>query len=86
METGSVNDSSPKWSIGMPVFNGERFLREALDSIPTQRYHDFELIISDPRPGALGWQGCTTNSQCIEGSLDMRVLEVIHVNQTQMVG
>lgn len=37
----------PKVSIGMPVYNGERFLSDALDSILAQTYTDFELIISD---------------------------------------
>jgi len=31
----------------MPVFNGEKYLKEALDSILAQTYRDFELIISD---------------------------------------
>jgi glycosyltransferase involved in cell wall biosynthesis len=31
----------------MPVFNGEKYLKEALDSILTQTYSDFELVISD---------------------------------------
>ena len=34
-------------SIGLPVYNGERFLKEALDSLLGQTYSDFELIISD---------------------------------------
>ena len=34
-------------SIGMPVHNGERFVRQALESILTQDYRNFELIISD---------------------------------------
>jgi len=34
-------------SVGMPVFNGERYLCEAIDSIRAQTYKDFELIISD---------------------------------------
>jgi glycosyltransferase involved in cell wall biosynthesis len=34
-------------TIGMPVFNGERHLRQALESILDQTYQDFELIISD---------------------------------------
>jgi glycosyltransferase involved in cell wall biosynthesis len=34
-------------SIGLPVYNGENFLRSALDSILQQDYADFELIISD---------------------------------------
>jgi len=38
---------SPRLSIGLPVFNGENFLEEALDSILTQDYRDFELIICD---------------------------------------
>ena len=34
-------------SIGLPVFNGERYLRQTLNSILAQTYRDFELIISD---------------------------------------
>jgi glycosyltransferase involved in cell wall biosynthesis len=34
-------------SIGMPVYNAESFICEALDSILGQTYQDFELIISD---------------------------------------
>ena len=37
----------PKVSIGMPVFNGEKYLKEAINSILAQTYQDFELIISD---------------------------------------
>ena len=37
----------PRVSIGMPVYNGERFLEEALNSILGQEFGDFELIISD---------------------------------------
>lgn len=37
----------PKICIGMPVFNGEKFIREALDSLLAQTFTDFELIISD---------------------------------------
>ncbi len=34
-------------SIGLPVHNGENFVREAIDSILVQTFEDFELIISD---------------------------------------
>lgn len=34
-------------SIGMPVYNGDNFLKEALESILAQTFGDFELIISD---------------------------------------
>lgn len=37
----------PQVSIGMPVYNGEPFIREALDSLLAQTFTDFELIISD---------------------------------------
>ena len=31
----------------MPVFNGERYIKSAIDSILGQTYEDFELVISD---------------------------------------
>lgn len=31
----------------MPVYNGERFIGQALDSLLAQDYDNFELIISD---------------------------------------
>lgn len=34
-------------AIGVPVYNGEKYLRQALDSILAQTYSDFDLIISD---------------------------------------
>ncbi len=36
-----------KVSIGMPVYNGEPFIREAIESLLAQNYTNFELIISD---------------------------------------
>ncbi|MDT8909834.1 glycosyltransferase family A protein [Amycolatopsis sp. PS_44_ISF1] len=37
----------PRLTIGLPVYNGEEFLGEALDALLGQTYEDFELIISD---------------------------------------
>ena len=37
----------PRLSIGLPVFNGEQYLRYTLDSILGQTFTHFELIISD---------------------------------------
>src|SRR6202034_1339654 len=34
-------------TIGLPVYNGDDFLEQAIDSILAQTYRDFELIISD---------------------------------------
>ena len=39
--------NKPRVSIGLPVFNGEKYLGAALDSIMAQTYQNFELIISD---------------------------------------
>jgi glycosyltransferase involved in cell wall biosynthesis len=40
-------ETSPRVTMGMPVFNGEPFLEEALRSLLAQTFEDFELIISD---------------------------------------
>lgn len=34
-------------TLGLPVYNGERFLAECLDSILGQTFEDFELLVSD---------------------------------------
>jgi glycosyltransferase involved in cell wall biosynthesis len=39
--------SAPRVAVGLPVYNGERYLREALDSVLGQTWWDFELIVSD---------------------------------------
>jgi glycosyltransferase involved in cell wall biosynthesis len=39
--------STPKLSIGLPVFNGERYLETALKSLLAQSYSDYELLIVD---------------------------------------
>ena len=38
---------NPKVSIGMPVYNGEKYIKQAIDSVLTQTFTDFEFIISD---------------------------------------
>jgi glycosyltransferase involved in cell wall biosynthesis len=42
-----VGHDGPRVSIGLPVWNGELFLPQALDSLLGQTFSDFELIISD---------------------------------------
>ena len=34
-------------SVGMPVYNGEKYLRKSIDCMLQQTYSDFELLISD---------------------------------------
>ncbi|MEL6997626.1 MAG: glycosyltransferase family 2 protein, partial [Pseudomonadota bacterium] len=38
---------TPKLSIGLPVYNGENYLAEALESLIDQSFEDFEIFISD---------------------------------------
>jgi glycosyltransferase involved in cell wall biosynthesis len=42
-----MSKENPKVSIGLPVYNAEKYLDEALKAILSQTYTDFELIISD---------------------------------------
>ena len=37
----------PRVSIGMPVYNGELFIRQSVESLLAQTYGDFELVITD---------------------------------------
>ncbi len=39
--------SQPRISIGVPVYNGERFIVETIDSLLSQTLEEFELIIVD---------------------------------------
>src|ERR687897_507571 len=39
--------AAPRVSVTLPVFNGERYLAQAIGSILDQSYRDFELIVSD---------------------------------------
>jgi glycosyltransferase involved in cell wall biosynthesis len=42
-----MTESQPLVTIGLPVYNGERYLEQALDGLLAQTLTDFELIISD---------------------------------------
>lgn len=44
---GTRNTLKPKVTVLMPVYNGEEYLSEAIDSILKQTYTDFELLIVD---------------------------------------
>ncbi|HEX3959284.1 MAG TPA: glycosyltransferase family 2 protein [Trebonia sp.] len=40
-------NTTPRLSIGLPVYNGARFLGESIEALLGQSFEDFELIISD---------------------------------------
>ena len=41
------SESRPRVSVGLPVYNGGRYLVESIGSLLDQTFQDFELIISD---------------------------------------
>ena len=46
-ENHSMEYENPLLTIGLPVYNGERFLKTTIESILNQSFKDFELIIVD---------------------------------------
>ena len=39
--------AAPRVTLGVPVYNGERYLAQALDSLMAQDYDDLEIVVSD---------------------------------------
>jgi glycosyltransferase involved in cell wall biosynthesis len=39
--------TAPRLTVGLPTYNGEKYLAEALDALLGQTFGDFELVISD---------------------------------------
>lgn len=44
---GQKRDMNPRFSVIMPLYNKERYLKKAIESVIAQTYRDFELIIID---------------------------------------
>jgi glycosyltransferase involved in cell wall biosynthesis len=42
-----MEEKRPKVSVGLAVYNGENYLSQAIDSILSQTFTDFELVLSD---------------------------------------
>lgn len=38
---------TPRVTLGVPIYNGERYLEASLDSLLSQTFRDFEIVISD---------------------------------------
>lgn len=61
-----TQNKDPKVTVLMPVYNGEKYLREAIDSILNQTFTDFEFLIVD--------DGSTDNSvEIINSYQDSRI-------------
>jgi glycosyltransferase involved in cell wall biosynthesis len=46
-QAADTGPDQPLATIGVPVYNGERYLAQCLDSLLAQTYRDFTLLISD---------------------------------------
>jgi glycosyltransferase involved in cell wall biosynthesis len=44
---GGLDGARPRLTIGLPIYNGEELLPQAIESLLTQKYDDFEVVISD---------------------------------------
>lgn len=78
----SRSENSPLVSadivIGLPVFNGERYLRQALDSLLTQSLDDFKLLISD--------NASTDETQAICDQYASRDPRIVYYRQSKNIG
>ena len=68
----------PRLSIGLPVYNGEKYLAEALDALLGQTYQDFELIISD--------NASTDGTERISREYEARDPRVRYIRQPRNIG
>jgi glycosyltransferase involved in cell wall biosynthesis len=75
MERGSGGD--PQISVLMPVYQAERYLEEAVESILTQSFDDFELIVLD--------DGSTDTSPRILSALGLRD-DRVRVRRAEHIG
>ena len=67
----------PKVTVVMPVFNGERFLQESLDSVFAQTFQDFEMLCVD--------DGSTDNSAAVLTQYGERIRVLRQKNAGQSV-
>jgi glycosyltransferase involved in cell wall biosynthesis len=73
----TIKTGSPRVSIGLPVYNGERYLAETIEAISAQTFSDFELIISDNASTDRTQEICESRAAC-----DPRVRYIRHeINQ-----
>jgi len=70
--------SVPPITIGVPVYNGENYLSEAIDSLTQQTFGDFTLIISD--------NASTDNTEEIARTLAEKDPRIVYHRQASNLG
>ena len=65
-------------SIGMPVYNGGEYIRRALDSLLSQTFTDFELIISD--------NASSDNTESICREYELKNSQISYIRQKNNLG
>lgn len=70
--------SQPLVSVGLPVYNGQKYLAVAIESVLAQTFADFELVISD--------NGSTDETQAICEAYAARDARIRYIRQPQNRG
>jgi len=70
--------SDRKLSIGLPVYNGEKFLHKCLDSLLEQSFENFKIIISD--------NASTDNTQKICQEYSKKDSRIQYIRQEKNIG
>lgn len=65
----------PKFSIIIPVYNVEKYIKRCLDSVINQSYNNYEIIVVD--------DGCTDNSIKIAKNYPAKIISNKHVSVSE---
>ncbi len=82
----------PKVSIVLPTYNGEKYIRESIDSILCQNFEDWELIIvddcsTDHTPEIIdGYAGKDGRIKVIHNRVNQKLPEALNVGFREAVG
>jgi glycosyltransferase involved in cell wall biosynthesis len=67
-------NASPAVTVVIPVYNGEKYLRECLESVMTQTWRDFEIVCVD--------DGSTDGSAAICREFEVRLIQQANTGQS----
>ena len=73
-----MSNGFPKVSIGIPVYNGEKYIKQSLQSLISQTFYDCEFIISD--------NASTDNTESICREFIAKDKRIRYFRQTENIG